>query len=102
MPCARMRPATSLGPPAANGTTRESVPDLECLGASAEAETIVASEQSGRADKFGIKRLLFVESLKHFLRQGGGPKIGGGPAVFPPSPLINQPACKPGSVWPRA
>ena len=31
------------------------------------------------------------------------PKIGGGPAVFPPSPrLTYQPACKPGSVWPAA
>ena len=30
-------------------------------------------------------------------------KIGGGPAVFPPSPrLTYQPACKPGSVWPAA
>jgi hypothetical protein len=26
------------------------------------------------------------------------PKIGGGPAEFPPSPLTHQPACKPGSV----
>ena len=30
-------------------------------------------------------------------------KIGGGPAVLPPSPrLTYQPACKPGSVWPAA
>ena len=30
-------------------------------------------------------------------------KIGGGPAVLPPSPLTTyQPACKPGSVWPAA
>jgi hypothetical protein len=29
-------------------------------------------------------------------------KIGGGPAVLPPSPLINQTACKPGSVRPGA
>jgi hypothetical protein len=30
-------------------------------------------------------------------------KIGGGPAVFPPSPRVTyQPTCKPGSVWPAA
>src|SRR5271169_5939141 len=31
-----------------------------------------------------------------------GVEIGGGPAVVPPSPLTNQPACKPGSVWRKA
>jgi hypothetical protein len=29
-------------------------------------------------------------------------KIGGGPAVFRRAPLLDQPACKPGSVWPAA
>ena len=29
-------------------------------------------------------------------------EIGGGPALVPPSPLTNQPACKPGFVWRKA
>ena len=35
--------------------------------------------------------------------QNANARIGGGPAVLPPSPrLTYQPACKPGSVWPAA
>src|SRR5581483_5820765 len=41
MPCARIRPATSLGPPAANGTTSDSVPLLSVC-ASADAQTASA------------------------------------------------------------
>ena len=102
-PCARMRPATSLGPPAGERHDQRQRAGFEGLGVGGCGERQRGATQQGWSAMKKCGRDIGVapvlsQSLAIDARGMECQKLAGARRCFRRAPLSNQTACKPGSV----